>query len=167
MREYALRTNYFINEPRYLQSRYQEAQQKSSLRKVYGRYNDIVSQNNVSLRDMLTTVFHTCYVFFYTPDGQRFLPFFITLTTSTRWLWPVAEDAYSSQVPDPNTIFLEVRVSLLWIFEIVGGLLLSFFIIGVSGNKISRKSNVSQYNVEWIFKNKFLLSLENNTVHTC
>lgn len=43
-----------------LEQKYQEPRLKSSLRKFYGRYNDLVSKYNVSLGHMLTDVFHTC-----------------------------------------------------------------------------------------------------------
>ena len=43
-----------------LKQEYQELRLKSSLRKFYGRYNDLISIYNISLSQMLTDVFHTC-----------------------------------------------------------------------------------------------------------
>ena len=42
-----------------MKQEYQQSRLKSSFRKFYGRYNDLVSKYNLSLNEMLTDVFHT------------------------------------------------------------------------------------------------------------
>ena len=42
-----------------MKQEYQQSRLKSSFRKFYGRYNDLVSKYNLSLSQMLIDVFHT------------------------------------------------------------------------------------------------------------
>jgi hypothetical protein len=69
---------------------YNESRWKSSLRKFYGRYNDLVCDYKFSLAHMLDDFFHTiCQTVIPVLDLTTSNTVYLISTGGARWVWPV------------------------------------------------------------------------------
>ena len=90
-----------------LKQEYRKSRLKSTFRKCYGRYNDLVCDYSVSLNEMLRYLFDGgCWSVCTNCDEELFLTFFTDNVLWTRGGCDrSAGDAYSSMAPDPTSWF--------------------------------------------------------------
>jgi hypothetical protein len=85
---------------------YNESRLKSSFRKFYGRYNDLVCDYKLSLTYMLNDLFHTlCQTVVSILAFTTGNPVYLISTKAHGGYDRSAEDAYSSMAPDPTFVF--------------------------------------------------------------
>ena len=71
-----------------MKQEYQQSRLRSSFRKFYGRYNDLVSKYNLSLTDWRFS-YQLLVHYLYTELTTDFFRYFLVMTRSTRRVWPV------------------------------------------------------------------------------